>query len=381
MTSSVPISPITGSNRVAARLSDPACRYVAALYDTKSCAEPPSVPSGCQLSQKIKTFNRGSFSTGTTGFGMIQVQPTCMAVNNAPPVGFSTTTTVATSATLGGAYTNMTNGGNCNAPFSTGSYGSSAGLLAFKLIGCTLYLKYAGTELNRGGDMILVEEPNHRSLNLYSYNTAMGFDYAKRVPMSTEWVSVSFTPNRLSTAAGAPLVDETTYVAVDPSTVGTIYLGAFVNTAGASQPIDYECYCWYEVVGALARGATSSYEDPIGAAAIWGACEMFQQLDSVLGLDGFIHAIENQLDNQSGVSRDATHKQNWAGLAAFLPQLADVATRALSGAASGALKEFGYKKVKPTRTLAPPAPPAPPARKAQALTASLLKAAVLRKKK
>ncbi len=364
-------------NRVTARLADPACRYMAALYDTKNCAEAPSVPVNCQLSLKVKTFVRGSFSSGTTGFGYIVVQPSDMVVNDSPPVGFTTSSSVMTSATTGGAATGTSNSGNCNSLYASSSFGSSTGNLSWKLVACTLYLKYAGTELNRGGDMILVEEPNHRSLLGYSYNTVMSLEYAKRVPMSGDrWVSVSYTPNDVSNAsAPAAPGNETVFLSVNPTTVGTVYLGAYVNTAGAAQPIDYECYCWFEAVGATARGATSSYEDPIGFAAISGATEQFQQLDSVLGMDGFVHAVENQLDNMSGVGQNATHKQNWMGLAAFLPQLKEIATRALSGAANGALKEFGYtkkdKKKKLVAPLPPPPPPPPRARAAPALAHAL----------
>jgi len=348
---------------------------MAALYDTKNCAEPPSVPSRCQLSQKVKTFNRGSFSTGTTGYGFIQVVPPVMIVNDSAAVNFTTATSVGTASTAGGSFTNTSNGGNGNSPFATASYGTTVSTLAWKLVGCTLYLKYSGTELNRGGDLVLVEEPNHKSLNTLSYNTSMNFDFAKRVPMGNDWVHISFTPNALSSST--ILNDDTDFNTYNPTTFSN-YLGAYVNTAGAPQPLDYEVYCWFEVVGSIARGATSSYEDPIGFSAVVGAAEQFQQLDSILGMDGFVHAVENQLDNMSGVATNATHKQNWAGLAAFLPQLADIATRALSGAATGALKEFGYKKdksEKKPRVLPPPPPPPPPKLRAalQAQAAKLKK--------
>ncbi len=118
------------------------------------------------------------------------------------------------------------------------------------------------------------------------------------------------------------------------------FLGVIINSAGASQPFDYEVYSWFEVVGSIARGASISFDDPIGYAAVNGAANQFQQLDSVLGIDGFLHAVSTQLQNCSGVGLNSTHAQNWAGLAAFLPQIASIATRAASAVGSGLMREF-----------------------------------------
>jgi len=373
---------VTNPQRRSGRLSDISCRYAAALYDPKNCQEAPNIPTSTQLSQKVKTFTRGSFASGTTGYGYIVVQPSEMISNSVPAATASTSTTVATAATLGGSYTNLASSSNSNSPWASTSYGTSAAQLQWRLIGCALYLKYAGTELNRGGDIILVQEPGHRSLNLYSYNTAMTFDHAKRVPMGNDWVHVCYTPGTYAGPIGN-VTDDTDFSSTSPDSVGTLYLGAFVNTAGASQPLDYELYCWFEVVGSLARGATISYSDPIGFAAIDGAADEYGQLDSVLGMDRFVHSIENQLDNMSGVAQNASHVQNWAGLAAFLPQLAEVAKRALGGAAKGALKEFGYvNKEKKKQKSAPPLPPPPRphAAPSKALTNAALKAAAMKLK-
>jgi len=136
-----------------------------------------------------------------------------------------------------------------------------------------------------------------------------------------------------------------------------------VNTAGASQPLDYEVYAWFEVVGTTARGATISFDDPIGYSAVSGATNQFQQLDSVLGPDGLVRAVETQLNNMSGVALQTTHQQNWVGLTSFLPQIASVAQKALGGALNGALGSFGYAKQPQARQAPPRPPPPPPARK------------------
>lgn len=352
----------TNVARPTGRLSDPSCRYLAALYDPKSCAEPPSVPKSTQLSQKVKTFVRGSLNTGTTGYGVLELQPSIMCVNDTSAGLTTTATSVMTPSTGFTSATNTVNLPLSNSPFASGAFGTSATSLAWKLVGCAIYFKYAGTELNRGGDAIMLEQPAHASLGATSYNTSLSFDYAKRVPIINDWQHLCYTPQDVVGTAATTGIVETDFCTVFPQNVGAFYLAVAFNTAGAPQPIDYEIYAWFEVVGQSARGATMSYADPIGFAAVIGAAEAFQQLDSVIGADGFIHAVEDQLDNMSGVGRNATHKQNWAGLAAFLPQLKEVATRALSGMANGALKEFGYKKAKPKVPMAKLPPPPPPRR-------------------
>lgn len=331
-----------------AKLSDPSLRWMAALYDARSCMEEPAVPSETQLSRKFKVFGRGSFATGTTGYGFILVSPPSMAANNAQFASCTAANSVGGAVTNPTGFTNVVNLGATNSDYPSAAYGAGIGLLSWKLVGCTVYVKYAGTELNRGGDMILVEDPSHGSLTAQSYNTCMSLDFTKRVSVINEWQSVSWTPADSL---------ETDFSFVSP--VNTNFpLGLYVNSAGASQPFDYEVYAWFEVVGSSARGATISFNDPVGFGAVSGAMNQFQQLDSVLGMHGFVAAVEEQLSNMSGCAMTTTHQQNWAGLAAFLPSLANVASRALSGAVKGVAKEYGYEKVgkKPTVPVTAPTP-------------------------
>ncbi len=320
---------MTRPTRSVGRLSDPALRWSAALYDPRTLSEEPAVPHGTAVSQKVKVFARGSFSTGTTGYGFVTAAPFAAAVNDSNPIIATAANSVFSAS---GQLTTASNTANINtnSPFTTSQISANtAGALNYKLVGAALYVKYAGTELNRGGDMVLFEENAHRTAYLYSYTTAMGQDFAKRVPVSGDkWQHVCYTPNSDTECEFGSSVTTNPYVAP--------FLAIIVNSAGTPQPFDYEFYGWYEFIGNIARGATSSYQDTIGYAAVVGAANQFQQLDSELGIDGFLHSINNQMDNFSGVARQATHQQNFAGLAAFLPQILSVAKRA-----GGALaKEF-----------------------------------------
>lgn len=364
------------------KLSDAALRYMSALYDPKNCPEEASVPSETQLSLKLKTFGRGSFATGTSGYGGIVVQPLAMLANNIQFAAATAANSVGGAAANfsggSGTFTNLTSLGSNNSPYALAAFGQGVGLLGWKLVGCALYVKYAGTELNRGGDMILVEDPSHQSLLPQSYNSVMGFDYSKRVPITEDWQHVCATPSE-------SLDTDFTYGTLSNWNTGELpYLACFINSAGATQPFDYEIYCIFEVVGTTARGATISFNDPIGFAAVTGAADQLQQLDSVVGMSGFVRCVEDQLRNMTGLPQNCTSVQNWAGLTTFLPQLAELAMPILKGAANGAIKSLGYTKVKPKNKPPPPpvyrAPPPPPL-KIKKPSAQIAKIAAVLKKR
>lgn len=325
---------------------------MAALYDPRTCAEEPSVPFDTNLSLKQKVFIRGSFSTGTTGYGVISFNPIAIMANDLSPMTYTVATSTGGSGTILNSFTALSNGSNSNSLFATSAFTASPNGLLWKLTGAALYVKYADTELNRGGDMVLIEQPNHQTLGLVSYVSALNNDFVKRVSMGTDWVRVCYTPN-------GP--NETSYSSGSPGSSAFFkdFLGVFVNSAGSARSFDFEAFAWFEVVGQAARGASISMDDPIGYHAVLGAANQFQQLDSVLGADGFLHAVEDQLANVSGVGRNTTHQQNWAGLAAFLPQIAGVATRALSSAGKSILTDLTAGSR--SRPVAPPASiPRPP---------------------
>jgi hypothetical protein len=321
---SIPPSPAT-----VPRLGDATLRYMAALYDPRGCFEETWIPQGAVLSQKSKIFSRGQFSTGTTGVGFMMV-----GGRTANDIAFTTctgSTSVGTTATLASAFTNLSTAARLNAPFATAQFTSTAGGVQSRIVGMSLYAKYVGTELNKGGDMLLVEEPDHLDLLGYSYETAMGLDGAKRVKVSNDWQHVCRVPAtdaELDFRAAEGLVGS-----------GGRTFGIFVSSAGAPQPFDFEIFAHVEYSGTPARSPSVSFNDPIGFQAVYGASDMFQQLDSELGLQGFVDAVHSQLLNQS---LPATHPANgnWTALLSFLPQLKQLAMPLVRGAAGFAGKQL-----------------------------------------
>ncbi len=315
------------------RLGDCALRYMAALYDPRSVHEEVGVPEKAMLSQKTVVFTRGSFSTGTTGFGLVVATP--QPFNDIASVTATTATSVGGAATTGAAFT-LTASSAPNGPFASTQVGnntSGIGQIGWRVVSQALYVKYAGTELNKGGDMILIEEPQHGDLFQYSYNTALGLDGAKRVKVSDNWQHVCWVPTNTTASGGT--ADDTAWSYI-PNAPGRRNIGVFVNSAGASQPFDFEVYSQVEFIGSVCRSPSISFNDPIGFNAIVAASQMFQQLDSELGIEGFVRAVEAQLNNQSLPRTEPPHA-NFVGLLPFLPKLAEMVGPVLKGALKGGL--------------------------------------------
>lgn len=340
-------------------LGDTALRYAACLYDPRNVFESCSIPEKAEYSQKTKLFSRGSFATGTTGVGFLYAGPT--GASDSSVGAYSIATSVGTQATQFGAFTNLTAVQGMNSPYVAADFSGGVNQVKGRVVGWSLYVKYAGTNLNEGGNMVLFEEPQHQSVASFTYNNLLTFDNARRVPVSDEWQNVCWMP-----VTGAETEFTLTFGgAANPS------LCVAIVSAAAAQPFDYEIWEHCEFVSNRARSATLSFNDPIGYAAIDGAGDMFGQLDSHLGMQGFVDAIHAQLLNQS-LPSTVRAQDNWVGLLSFLPQLAHLAAPILKGAIAGGARAFtdtylssapsDAPTVQAVRTTGATAPPVPRAR-------------------
>lgn len=328
-------------------LSDTSLRYVASLCRPDLAEEDAWVPYQTRSSEFNRCFSRGSFSTGTTGFGFVTINTT--VVSDTSPGSASTAASVMTAATTISAATAPVALPNLNSRYTTAEVTSGSSPVQVQLVGLLLKVKYAGTELNRGGDMLLFETPNHEATGGYSYNTAMGADNCRRVGVSNDWQYVAWSPINEAT--------ELNWLAAATATgVNNTLLAIFVNSAGASQPFDFEVWEVFRAVGVICRGRVETFVDPIGAPVIFAAARGIMQLDSTFGIGGFMRSIHAQFQNVSCVKCTGAPRGNFLGLAPFLPALLSGAaaigkfalpalkkagTWALGGLASGAHKELG----------------------------------------
>jgi hypothetical protein len=217
----------------------------------------PSFP--VLMTRKMRTWARGSFSTGTNSQGWIAADPKYGAINNSATVYYSTAgmAPVAVDMAAVGVGT-----ANSNSDYALGTVGPAANL--YKVVGYGLRFRYTGTSLNQGGTIVALCDPNHNSLQGRSYANFQAELMSKQFPFGREWINVLYKP-----VTDLELTSQSTFPAnTGAATDLCFYMGAYINSAVAAQPFEFEVYGVYEWEGATIRGQTPSHADPVGFAAI-----------------------------------------------------------------------------------------------------------------
>ncbi len=255
------------------KLSSCAQAYAKALVDPFGPTdEAPCIPDTLVLpSYKFSTTVRGVATAGTAGFGYVSFDP-WLAVHNG--------------ATVAGAFTNapvrFTQSAFAGAFFDPASIPAGTGVLAsnsqitvaamqsttatrdYRLVGAGVRIRYTGTELNRGGRLVLYRNrSNQPSIGLNTIATALLDNYYSSEDVDRDWATVTYSPSR---------ADDITYQKyIDPivsSTVGyPIFMIMFESTAG--NQFEFECIAHYEMIaGSVGIPVTPSHSDPIGMGAV-----------------------------------------------------------------------------------------------------------------
>lgn len=245
------------------------------------------------LTRKVRTFLRTQCNIGTAGVGFVAMQP--LAGNNGVVTGGSigTAAVYVSGSTYAGPSTvaipdlNPTTTGvvpfNHNGDYTIGSFATNG--VQARLVSMGLRVRYAGTELNRGGRVILLEDPEHVGFGsvtgLLNLGTMLAYEKSKEHKVGTDWISLCSTgpvvPQEFDFVPSA----YTPFAPATPSGNGCHYLVAFLQgTAG--NVFDVECYWNFEYTGSVVRGKSYSEADDHGAAVVLGAIKSVNdnQLDS-----------------------------------------------------------------------------------------------------
>jgi hypothetical protein len=138
----------------------------------------------------------------------------------------------------------------------------------FRVVGAGLRVRYSDTELNRGGYIVGIEEPNHFSLSTSVDLADMSrFDTYKAVPATREWMSVVWHPREQ---------DELNwFIAVNGSFGGaddrtqTWPLGFAIKGPGSTAvTYEFEACVIAELTGSTIRGLTPSESDAVGMSRV-----------------------------------------------------------------------------------------------------------------
>jgi hypothetical protein len=228
-----------------------------------------------QFSKKFRTWAKGTFSTQTTnGIGWITCTPEYGVSNNALSVYTSipggTGANWFDTLTVGQFTTSVT-----NSEYATTNIGISEIQLEYRVIGSGLRIRYIGTELNRGGQMVAILDQNHSSLQFRSLSSVDGEEVSKRFPIDRSWTTVLYRPvdnDDFEFRTSLPVNTGSNNDSIN-------YMGfAIQGEAGVATQYEYEFFTSFEAFGKNVRAMSVSHVDPVG----FGAVHAMSQLGSSL---------------------------------------------------------------------------------------------------
>jgi hypothetical protein len=276
----------TRPNRVGGTLSSCSVAYARALTDPYADLDPlPCIPDTVVLgSYKLRTYGRGTFTIGTAGVGWIIVAPHLCSVssNRALYVGYTddpiiTTTAAYTGTNLnyvpgsGPAYPTGVQGSNPNSIYAYTDL-AQASNRQIRLVGCGLRARYTGTELNRGGRVFLLRQPNNGSI----VNAQTGANLTKEVtcttaPVSRTWHHVEYKPEAAQEISYL-FNDTWSYINGQPVNTPTDFhsMLIYVEGAVAGSAFEFEVVSYFELIGTNLQ-LTQSHSDPVGMGVVSAA--------------------------------------------------------------------------------------------------------------
>jgi len=244
-------------------------------------SELPCIPEYPAKSRKTKVFARGIFTTNVTGGAGLLLAPNRLA-NLAGTDDYTPWLIIDTTVAAGPIFPNADSGGVVTPgyavimPNSDYTAPALAGVgTTTRLVGAGLRIRYAGTELNRGGIVHCVEHISHSSLSGLTVATVSQFESYFRTPVIREWLTLVYTPiNTLNAQAN---VDEL-HFNNDPSRLFSVlgaaagpsyphFMGMVVN-ASAQSVFEYEVVGLFEIQGPTIRDLTYSESDIVGSQMI-----------------------------------------------------------------------------------------------------------------
>lgn len=243
-----------------AGLSKLSIAYAASLvhpYEIGSAVCVPDYPS--LPSRKMHVYSRGFVSTGTLGFGFIVFNPPRGVANDIDSIFYS-------DSTYAGAVTSSTAGAGvlaarCISDYTDASLAGTGTFARYRLVSAGIRVRYAGTELNRGGVAVGLQHPMHGTLVGLNFQQFDTHPLSERFRPGQSWATINFCPT---------LVGELDYSGSPPSTRGQYFLAWALQApaAGTAAVFEYEVAANYEINGQDIRGMTASFADPTGMAVL-----------------------------------------------------------------------------------------------------------------
>lgn len=246
-------------------MSSCAQNYARSLANPFTGPENACVPNYPALqSLKQRSWSKGVVSTGTLGIGFVWFDPRVGAVNDLNCVFYTDNTFAGTAfsvpPTVGVGFSKSNSG------LVSTQFGPQA-TLAYRVVSAGVRARWTGTELNRGGQMICLQNPNHASLlGLAPVNLDLVQQTVRLPVKDDQWTNTLFFPldsDDLNFRKTFP--NTATAADSDSYYIGIMFVAPSGGTGGT---FEWEVYFNHELTGYNVRGQTPSHNDPSGFAAV-----------------------------------------------------------------------------------------------------------------
>jgi len=284
----------SAKDKVCVCLSAATCEWAEAMADPfralpdATIPLPPAIPS-----QGVTVFAKGTFATGTGQRGFVAMNPAGMLASNVDAVYASVATYAGT--TISQAAPNV--GYGSNSPYIAADFGGTVpdGDLQWRIVAAGLRARYVGTELERGGRLFSLSEPDHQNLVGSDQSDLQAYDSCKDDAVTRAWRSALWAPARES---------DFHYSSTAPASLGSCPMGIIATApTTTSQTYQWEAWVHAEFIGAKARGKRVRQVDPLGGPAMWDAAStLFGEREAPSAKDLMNEAAANLASAASFVS-------------------------------------------------------------------------------
>lgn len=252
-------------------LSKCAADYALSLADPFNGPEDACIPDyPALMTQRVRTFAKGAFATSNNaaaaGFGWIAFDPQRFCCSNASGLSFNVPASTQTAINfVPGQFTSVSS----NSPFVLANFVPvPPATLQYRIVSAGLRIRYIGSELTRGGQIVGLHHPAHRTVWDFDIPSMDAFKESARLPVTREWTTLVWRPVDTDDLDFA-----NTFSAVTPAESDTAYPMGFCiqapDTTGAvPQSFEYEAYANFEFQGDILTNKKPSHVDPVGHGAV-----------------------------------------------------------------------------------------------------------------
>lgn len=257
------------------RLSHCAADYAHALVMPFSLHKPACIPDLHAIpSKKIRVVNRGTFSTGTGGYGHIVQAPWCTASDASDVIYSDASYALGTTFQVSGV--GVATQFNNKLPYTQAQFaGNSSGGIRARLVGCGLRIRYIGPESSRSGQIVGFREPDNENVAGLTYSRALEMETSATYRNTEKWHYVFYRPSNPSEYEFSPnpcVPSDVGYTVTSSRVIqGFAITGTTdINGSPSPAPFEWETVRFIEYVGNI-TSITRTHVDISGMSVVRNA--------------------------------------------------------------------------------------------------------------